>query len=77
MKPQTNDHKLKDEPGLYLLVKASGAKLWRQRYTLHGRENMLGLGAYLPPGLTTWCGVLRGRHFRLWSGLTGWVAHSV
>lgn len=45
-KAKEKPYKLKDERGLYLLVTPAGAKLWRLRYTLHGRENMHGLGAY-------------------------------
>lgn len=39
-------YKLKDERGLYLLITPAGAKLWRLRFTLHGKESMLSLGAY-------------------------------
>jgi len=39
-----------DDKGLFLLVKANGAKLWRVRYRFAGREQMLALGAY--PGVS-------------------------
>jgi integrase len=45
-KPQHKPYKLIDDRGLYALITPTGSKLWRLRYTLHGRENMLGLGAY-------------------------------
>lgn len=38
--------KLADEKGLFLLITASGAKLWRVRYRFAGREQLLALGAY-------------------------------
>ena len=33
--------KLVDSAGLYLEVKPSGSKLWRYRYRIAGRENLL------------------------------------
>jgi integrase len=40
------DRKLHDGRGLYLLVKANGAKHWRLKYHLAGRERLLALGEY-------------------------------
>ncbi|MDY0268314.1 tyrosine-type recombinase/integrase [Trichloromonas sp.] len=40
------DLTLADGGGLSLLVKTSGAKLWRFRYTFEGKRNMLGFGTY-------------------------------
>ncbi|EIQ7996774.1 DUF4102 domain-containing protein, partial [Salmonella enterica] len=37
-KPGEKDYKLPDGNGLILLVKTSGAKYWRYRYTFAGRE---------------------------------------
>ncbi|HDR9161779.1 TPA: tyrosine-type recombinase/integrase [Burkholderia vietnamiensis] len=48
-KPRESDYKLSDGnglPGLHLLVKATGAKLWRYKFHLHGREGLLSIGAY-------------------------------
>ncbi|EHZ5330727.1 DUF4102 domain-containing protein, partial [Salmonella enterica] len=45
-KPGEKDYKLPDGNGLILLVKTSGAKYWRYRYTFAGREKMLALGVY-------------------------------
>ncbi|CDI03744.1 MAG TPA: Arm DNA-binding domain-containing protein [Candidatus Competibacter sp.] len=42
--------KLADEKGLFLLITASGAKLWRARYRFANREQLLALGAY--PGVS-------------------------
>lgn len=40
------ERKLADEKGLYLLVTASGSKLWRLKYRIAGKEKKLALGAY-------------------------------
>src|SRR4029077_8256078 len=39
-------YKLRDGSGLYLLITPAGAKQWRLRYTLGGRESMVSLGTY-------------------------------
>lgn len=41
-KPQ----KLGDSGGLYLHVMPSGAKYWRMKYRIHGKEKLLALGVY-------------------------------
>lgn len=45
-KPGERPYKLGDGGWLYLLVKPSGAKLWRMAYRHAGREKLLALGAY-------------------------------
>jgi integrase len=45
-KPGETDYKLTDGGGLYLLVRPNGARLWRWRFRLHGRERQMALGAY-------------------------------
>jgi integrase len=45
-KGATKEIKISDGKGLYLLLKPSGAVLWRFKYFFDGRENMLSLGAY-------------------------------
>ena len=40
-------HKLADSAGLCLEVRPSGAKLWRYRYRIAGRENVFALGEYV------------------------------
>lgn len=40
------DRKLHDGRGLYLLVKANGAKHWRLKFRFAGRERLLALGEY-------------------------------
>ena len=45
-RPKARPYKLRDGRGLYLLVTPSGAKQWRLRYTLAGRESMVSLGTY-------------------------------
>lgn len=44
--PGEKDRKLADEKGLYLLVTASGSKLWRLKFRVSGKEKKLALGAY-------------------------------
>lgn len=45
-KPGERDYKLADGAGLYLLVTASGGKLWRLKYRTDGIERKLALGRY-------------------------------
>src|SRR5689334_11747288 len=40
------DYKLSDFDGLYLLVRATGSKLWRFAYRFAGKQKSLALGAY-------------------------------
>jgi integrase len=39
-------YKLADGGGLYIEVRTSGAKLWRYRYRVAGRENLFAIGEY-------------------------------
>jgi len=39
-------YKLTDERGLYLLVRPTGARLWRLKYRRAGVEKLLALGSY-------------------------------
>lgn len=50
-KAESNDRKLADSKGLYLLVTASGSKLWRLKYRIDGKEKKLALGSYPEVGL--------------------------
>ena len=45
-KPAEKDYKLADEKGLFLLVKSNGAKYWRLKYRIEGKEKLLALGVY-------------------------------
>lgn len=45
-KPQAKPFKLTDAKGLFLEVKPSGAKLWRYRYRIDGKENVFAAGEY-------------------------------
>jgi integrase len=45
-KPRQTAYKLADEKGLYLLVTPTGARSWRFKYRIHGREGLLTLGLY-------------------------------
>ena len=45
-KPGATPGKLTDGAGLYLEVRPSGAKLWRYRYRIAGKENVYAVGPY-------------------------------
>jgi len=45
-KPKTKPYKIADGEGLYLEVAPNGAKFWRLKYRLHGKEKRISLGAY-------------------------------
>ena len=45
-KPGSKPYKLTDSNGLYLDVRPSGAKFWRYRYRIAGKENIFTLGEY-------------------------------
>ena len=45
-KPRDKPYKLADEKGLYLLIQASGSKLWRFDYRFESKRKTLALGAY-------------------------------
>lgn len=45
-KARERAYKLYDEKGLYLLISPTGAKLWRLKYRVAGKEKTLALGAY-------------------------------
>ena len=45
-KPKDRPYKLADGAGLYLLVNATGSRLWRWKYRIAGREKLLALGSY-------------------------------
>ncbi len=45
-KPRDKGYKLTDGHGLYLLVHPTGAKYWRLKYRIAGKEKGLALGVY-------------------------------
>lgn len=45
-KPKDKDYKLAVERGMYLHVKANGAKYWRMKYRFGGKEKTLSFGVY-------------------------------
>jgi len=45
-KPGEKPIKLTDGGGLYLEVRKTGAKLWRYRYRIAGKENVFAIGKY-------------------------------
>ena len=48
-KPKHKTYKLFDSEGLYLEILPSGAKYWRQKYRIHGKEKRITHGAF--PGV--------------------------
>ena len=48
-KGKERPYKLADGGGLHVLVKPNGAKYWRFKYRLNGKEKVLALGVY--PGV--------------------------
>lgn len=49
--PREREWKMADGGGLYLLVRPNGAKLWRMKYRVDGREKKLSFGSYPEVGL--------------------------
>ncbi|MEN5204505.1 Arm DNA-binding domain-containing protein [Stenotrophomonas sp. TWI700] len=45
-KPSEKPQKLADGGGLYLLITTAGAKSWRWKYRVAGKEKLLTLGLY-------------------------------
>jgi integrase len=45
-KPGDSPIKLTDSAGLYLEVRVNGAKLWRYRFRIDGKENVYAIGSY-------------------------------
>ena len=50
-KAKAKPYKLGDAGGLFVLVQPSGAKLWRLKYRIHGKEKKVALGRYPEIGL--------------------------
>jgi hypothetical protein len=45
-KPALKAYKRYDQRGMFLFVTPSGARLWRLKYRIFGKEKLLALGAY-------------------------------
>ena len=45
-KPKAKPYKLTDGEGLHIEINPNGAKLWRLRYRLHGKESVYSIGKY-------------------------------
>ncbi len=45
-KPENNPYKMGDGGGLFLLVNPNGAKYWRLKYRINGKEKALAIGVY-------------------------------
>lgn len=46
LRPKEKAYKKSDFDGLYINVAKSGAKLWRMKYRIHGKEKLLSIGRY-------------------------------
>ena len=46
LKPSERPYRKTDSGGLVLVIQPSGARLWRYRYRIAGKENMFAIGAY-------------------------------
>ena len=60
-KPRERDFKLTDYDGLYLLVRSTGAKLWRLAYRFAGKQKSLAFGAY--PAVTLADALVKNRYW--------------
>lgn len=45
-KPSTKAYRLHDGQGLYLDVRPTGKRVWRQKYSIHGKDKTFMLGVY-------------------------------
>jgi integrase len=45
-KPKSKSYKLSDGKGLFLLITVTGAKYWRLKYRIAGKEKLLSIGVY-------------------------------
>lgn len=45
-KPKPTAYKMTDGGGMFLLVQPAGAKLWRYKFRLHGKEGLFSIGGY-------------------------------
>ncbi len=45
-KPKSKPYKLSDMNGMYLLVSTTGARLWRYKYRIAGKEGVFAIGEY-------------------------------
>jgi len=52
LKPKEKDYKLSDRDGMYVVVKPSGAAIFRYDYRLNGRRETLTLGRYGEDGIS-------------------------
>jgi Arm DNA-binding domain len=68
-KSGVRNYKMYDRDGLYLLVKTNGSKLWRHRYHMGGKEQLMALGEYPDVGLATARELCLADHKKLASGI--------
>lgn len=46
LKPKDKPYKVADSSGLYIDVRPTGSKFWRQKYRFNGKEKLLSHGKY-------------------------------
>ena len=46
LKPKVKPYKVADSNGLYIDVRPTGSKYWRQKYRFNGKEKLLSHGKY-------------------------------
>jgi Arm DNA-binding domain len=51
LQPKTKQYKVADGGGMYLDVRPTGAKYWRLKYRIGGKEKLLALGVYPAIGI--------------------------
>lgn len=68
-KTGTRNYKMYDRDGVFLLVKTNGSKLWRFRYFMGGKEQLMALGEYPDVTLATARELCRDAYKKLASGI--------
>ncbi len=68
-KPSDTNRKLYDERGLYLLIKTTGAKLWRLKYQYAGIEQSVTFGTYPTLSLTEARAICNQHHADISAGV--------
>lgn len=67
--PSDTNRKFYDQNGLYLLIKTTGGKLWRLKYTYKGMECSVTLGTYPELSLSNARGICEQHHRDIEQGI--------
>jgi hypothetical protein len=68
-KPSDTNRKLYDLDGLYLLIKTTGGKLWRLKYSYQGVERSVTFGTYPELSLSDARGICEQHHRDIEQGI--------